>query len=198
MPKTIRLKMNASSGKIDLQCSEEFYEDAMSKCIEIVTVFSEKKRQLKGKTADTKIFTSNTEEIEVETPPNAETSKKPTKTRSRSGKPPNYTKVDLNLSDDQKREFKEFFELKAPKTQNEIVCVVTSKLKEFLDQDNFSVDEVFSGIRLIGAIQTPKNLKAVFANIESQGIGIFTDGKLNANFATDDFVKLKLPKKKEA
>jgi len=199
VPKTVKLKMNASSGKVDLQCSEDFFEDAMSQCIDVISTYQKTRfdeRAVK-KSVTTKAPSKKFNEKD-ETEEDTSSANAPKKTRSKSGKSANYNQIDLKLTDEQARDLRSFFEGKSPKNQNDIVCVVAFKLKEFLNKDDFSKDEIFSGIRLIPGVKTPKNLRAVFQNTMDQGNCSVEDGKFIANFATDDYVNLKLPESRES
>lgn len=193
MSKNVKLEINASIGKVKLQCSEEYFEDAMGQCIELITKYQGKENtphkynsnELNSAKAEVKEDNPIKEEVKVEPPK---------RTRSKSGKTPNYSVVDLGLSDDQKRQLREFFLQKSPSRQNDLVCVVAAKLKEIKGKDNFSCDEIFSALRYLPEVATPKNLRAVFQNIMNEGNGEFADGCFVANFATDDHVRLNLPK----
>jgi hypothetical protein len=121
-------------------------------------------------------------------PKPVETKTSDSKPKRSPGKAPDYTTVEIELSDDQKRELKAFYNEMAPKKQNDIVCVVTHKVKQLSDKDTFTVDEVFSLLRLIGGIKIPRNLTAVFGNIVSEGNGAKDKGSFVANFATDDYI----------
>ena len=118
---------------------------------------------------------------------------KPKRQRASSGKAVNYTEVDLGLTDAQCRELKQFYESKNPKKQNDVVAVAVVKIKIMIDKADFSVDEIFSALRLIGGIKTPKNLKAVISNMYQLGLADKVDGKLVVNYATEDRVNLQLP-----
>ncbi len=196
MPKTIKLKLNAASGKIELHCPEEFFETAMEQCIKVIDAYpytgqvSQRSNFEPSKTVDTAHDeTGASDDLQV--------AEKPKEKPKRSRKPPNYTPVDLGLSDEQARELRSFFSEKKPRKQNDIVCVVACKLKEFLGKDVFTVDEIFSGIRFLEAVKVPKNLSAVFRNTANDGNGIAEGNNFTANFATDDHVRLKLPEVKD-
>lgn len=201
MSKNIKLKINAVSGKIDLQCPEEYFETAMEQCTLFVSSFP-RSTSVEEKLSNEKLPDSSRElpgnsGLDNSISPPKDEVGKPKRTRSKSSKPPSYTRIDLKLSDEQARELRRFYSEKAPSNQNDIVCVVAYKLKEFLNKDSFSVDEIFSGIQLLEGVQTPRNLKAVFKNTFDQGNGVFDSGEFKANFATDDYVNLKLPKAKD-
>ena len=199
MPKSVKLKMNASSGKIDLQCAEDFYEEAMEQCIAVISTFQKQMsvpQQRKSEGVSSKP-SPKVADVRVDTVDEENAAEKPKKARAKSGKAPNYNRVDLNLTEEQARELRKFYEDKMPKRQNDIVCVVAHKLKAYLNKEDFSVDEIFSGIRLIPGVKTPKDIRAVFKNTMDEGNCDVVDGKFIANFATDDHVTLSLPVTKE-
>ena len=199
MPKNVRLKLNAREGSINLQCSEDFYESAMEQCQNIISTYFrmvpvETDKLTKSTKSDEKILVPG----QTTTVPATKTEPiKPKRQRSPSGKPANYTQVDLGLTDEQSRELRAFYKEKEPKTQNDIVCVVAFKLRKFLSRDVFTTDDIFSGLRIIGGVTTPKDLRAVFKNISNKGYGAYGDSKFTVNFATEDYVTLELPVKKK-
>lgn len=191
MSKIVKMKMNASEGRVDLKCSEDFFEEAMGKCIELLSNFQMRE-------------THTTPEVTRQTPKKNGVTEtvipdedktiddKPKRQRSSAGKPASYVEVDLNLSDEQCRELKDFYLSKNPKKQNDIVAVATVKIREMTGKKDYTVDELYSALRLIGGIKTPKNLTAVINNMYKLGLSDRRDGKLVVNYATEDRVNLQL------
>jgi len=134
MSKNIKLRLNAQKGAINLQCSEDFYESAMEQCLQIISAYHQVVPKIKNAS------TKKDDVILVESS-KSESSKsdvnvgKPKRQRSTSGKPANYNQIDLGLTDDQSRGLRAFYTEKAPKNQNDTVCVIAFKLKEFLNQE---------------------------------------------------------------
>jgi len=197
--------MNASLGKIDLQCSEAFFEDAMGLCIEALSAFQKSGVQLKSDSVVDKPKENRTSTVvspsdgsiptkESPSPPvSSAEENKPKRQRTNSAKAANYSEVELGLNDDQCRDLKQFFKSKAPSVQNDIVATVTVKIKELTNKDEFSVDDIFSALRLIGGVKIPKSLVAVINNMYKLGLAGRNDGKLVVNYATEDRVNLELP-----
>jgi len=200
MSKNVRLKMNARDGSLSLQCSEAFYETAMEQCLNIISAYHEVGPLLNDKTS---IHSEGIKESkkpkgdDVIPDASSKETEKPKRQRSVSGKAPNYTQVDLGLSDEQCRALKSFYEEKQPQNQNDTVCIIAFKLKEFLGRNEFSVDDIFSGLRIVGGVSIPRNLLAVFKNISYKGYGVYGNSKFTANFATEDYVNLELPARKK-
>ena len=209
MSKSVKLKINASLGKIDLQCSEGYFEDAMGLCIEAFSTYQGSGVQPRSAVvvgdnleAENSGKASRSENLSSPKPVNSTPAphsevEKPKRQRSNAGKAASYSQVDLGLTDDQCRELKQFYEGKAPSVQNDIVATAAVKLKELTGKSEFSRDEIFSALRLIGGVKTPKSLKAVINNMNGMGLAGKNDGKLVVNFATEDRVNLELPESKK-
>lgn len=122
----------------------------------------------------------------------------PSKARKRGGtgktKTRNYQIVDLGLDEPARKKLREFVSEKQPSTQNDQVAVIGVFLKQNLGKDRFTVDEIFSGFRVAG-FKTPKNLTAVFNNMEKAGIALHDRGEVVINYMTEDYVKFNLPHK---
>ena len=200
MSKTVSLKINARDGSVELKCSENFFETAMEQCIEVISAFNEfpevKTQFSKPLSKKSESIVDHTE-VPIKDADKPIEKAKPQRQRSSGGEAPNYSEVNLGLTDNQCRELRQFYEEKSPSKQNDIVAVVTVKIADLIDKKEFSVDEIFSGVRLIGGVKTPRSIKAVINNMYSLGLAGRTDGKLVVNFATEDHVNLQLPAQTE-
>ena len=113
--------------------------------------------------------------------------------RVSTGRGASYNFVELDLGEPQREELRQFFAEKAPSGQNEAVAVLTVKAAELLNKKTFTVDEVFSLTRLVD-IKSPKDLRAVFKNMRSAGLGRADGAEFTVNYLTEDFVHKDLPR----
>jgi len=98
-----------------------------------------------------------------------------------------YDLVDLGLSTDQRNSFRDRYTEKNPAQQSDMVAVVGYLLKEFMNKNSFSQNEIHSAIKIVNK-PTPKNLLAVFGNMKRDGIADYADSKVVINSLTEDYV----------
>lgn len=108
-----------------------------------------------------------------------------------------YKPVDLGLTEPQRAEVRTFFNEKNPSSQEEVVAVVTTKIKQLIGKEEFAPDELFSALRIVDR-PIPKNLDGVVSNMKLNGRGDRKDGKLIVNYMTEDFVNHHMTQKKQA
>lgn len=122
-------------------------------------------------------------------------SKKSKAGKGSSGKPESYKAVDLKLTQDQRAAFKEFYNSKAPETQNDHILVVMYWLLQNTDREKVTMDEIFTGLRTVDA-KIPKRISSVLSNL---AIGAYIS-KENSEpkllHVGEDHVLHNLPKKK--
>lgn len=122
---------------------------------------------------------------------------KPTKKKRTTGsKPKSYHIVDLGLAPEQREDIRNFFNEKAPKTQNEQVAVLGLKMKEHKGKESFTTDEIHSAFKIVNK-PTPRNLEAVFGNMKRDGKGDYEDSSIVINSLTDDFVNFYMNSEKD-
>lgn len=112
-----------------------------------------------------------------------------------SGKPESYKAVDLKLTPDQRAAFKEFYNSKAPETQNDQLLVVMYWLLQNTDREKVTMDEIFTGLRTVDA-KIPKRISSVLSNL---AIGAYISKENNEPkllHVGEDHVLHNLPKKK--
>ena len=105
--------------------------------------------------------------------------------------------VDLGLGESDRTKLREFAELKKPKFQNDIVLTIMLWLKENKGKDSLNMDEIHTGIQIIGKT-TPKSLVSVMNNIKGEHkIDKLENDFFQINKIGTDYVKLQLPKVKK-
>ena len=112
-----------------------------------------------------------------------------------SGKPESYKAVDLKLTPEQRAAFKEFYNSKAPETQNDQLLVVMYWLLQNTDREKVTMDEIFTGLKTVDA-KIPKRISSVLSNL---AIGAYISKENNEPkllHVGEDHVLHNLPKKK--
>lgn len=117
--------------------------------------------------------------------------------RSSNGKARDYQIVELGLDESQREKLRSFVKEKSPKSQNDQVAVIGVFLKEALERETFSCNDIFTAYR-ITELKVPKNLPAVFGNMEQAGLAVREHNELKINYLAEDHVKHHLPKTEKA
>jgi len=123
------------------------------------------------------------------------TGKKSKVGKGSSGKPESYKAVDLKLTPEQRADFKEFYNSKAPETQNDHILVVMYWLLKNANREKVTMDEIYTGLRTADA-KIPKRISSVLSNL---ALGAYISKENNEPkllSVGEDHVLLNLPKKK--
>jgi hypothetical protein len=192
---TSRIKVDLSSRSFEIEVPDEKIDDVL---VKIEKLFAQT-RAPGGNVAPLQTDESQTEAGEES---NGKLSDKKRKRGGGSGgKTKSYQLVDLGLSPQQRQAIQEFFTEKAPSQQNDQVAVLGVKLKEFLNRDTFTGDDIHSAFKVVNK-PTPRNLTAVFGNMKRDGKAGYSDNKIVINSYTDDHVQFHMkraePRKSKA
>jgi len=106
--------------------------------------------------------------------------------------------VDLGLNDTERAKFREFAEQKKPRFQIDIILTVFYWLKENKGKDSLNMDDIHTGIQIIGE-KTPKSLDVVLSKTKKEHkIDKLEKGYFKLNKIGRDYVKNQLPKVKKS
>jgi hypothetical protein len=112
--------------------------------------------------------------------------------RGSATKPETFRAVDLGLKEDQRLAFKEYFEAKKPKGQNQEVLVVMVWLSQNARIEMLSREQLFTGLRTVGA-RVPTRLSSVLSNLVLNGY-VLREGKdFRVHHTAEDLVTHELP-----
>lgn len=123
-----------------------------------------------------------------------ETPSKPKRRTRGAGKPESYKAVDLGLSQEERTEFKSFYESKSPKTQSDHLIVVIYWLLKNTAREKLTVDEIFTGLRTVGE-KVPKRISSVLSNLAIASFITKENNEPKILHIGEDYVDRELPKK---
>ena len=179
-----------SSSKISVDLTNRTFEVDVDRedLSEVFSMLSE----LFAKHSNVPAASPTTETIEVvDEQTGAEAGNNPPKPKRSKSKGPakvrTYKIVDLGIGSGQRQEIKKFFEEKGPKGQSNEVATLAFALKEKMNKNTFSCDEIHSAFKIANR-PTPKNLIAVFGNMKRDGIAGYENNEIHVNSFTEDHV----------
>ena len=188
----VKLKIDIRNGLIEVEADEGSFGEVMDRASLLLGQFSGIDAARPANSAPEPL--ARTVETTVEPTLVDPSVKSKRKRGSGGGKGPSWKMVPDLLNEQDRLDFKEFFGLKAPRTQNEQVAVIAARLKHLTNREAFSGDDIYTAFQIVGR-KTPGNLSAVFANMSNEGLGHVADKKFVMNFKVDDLVNHDLPPK---
>lgn len=205
MAEQVKIDLNLSTGEVAIEAPasalESIFDRLESFLPKLVSEFesNEGKKREPGSEIDGSVDKDEQAETEEKGPPKADEQKKAAKkkaSKSSSTKPQSYKTVDLGLSPEQRSEFKQFYESKAPKTQNDHVLVIIYWLLKNTAREKVTVDEIFTGLRTVGE-RIPKRLTSVLSNLSLGSYITKENNEPTLLHIGEDYVDHDLPKKNE-
>ena len=189
---TIKLKIDAIQGTMDVECSGDDFDRVMLRAEKALEKFTNATTQpLHEKKAEVSDTPKNSEKSDNPSAKQSSISPKP-KRKKGGSHTANWKIVDNLMSEEQRNKLKSFFQEKAPGKQNDQVAVLAFKLTEMLGREGFDGNEIHTAFQVVDQ-KTPANLTGVFGNMATDGLGKMVDKKWTPNFKSDDRVKHDLP-----
>lgn len=111
-----------------------------------------------------------------------------------SKKPESYKMAELGLDEQQRQSFREFYNSKSPKSQNEQILVVMYWLKNDGEKAVLSKDDIYTGLKIVDA-KVPARISSVLSNLGIEGRTTSDGDGYHLHHTGEDFVKFDLPKK---
>jgi len=107
-----------------------------------------------------------------------------------------YSAVDLGLTEPQRKELRDFFAAKQPKSQHEQVAVLVDWLKREGNKPTVTWNDIFTAFRTVGA-KSPAKISSVLGNMVGMSwVKNVGGGQYALIHVGEDFVKFDLPKAK--
>lgn len=187
-----KIKIDLRNGLLEVEADDKALGLAMDRAEAMLEKFAKFHADAEGSSS----ATPDESAAETATSDAAENANPRVKRKKSSGaaKVASWKMVDDLLPEDKRVALKAFFESKKPSSQNEMVAVLSCKLKELTGRDGFDGNEIYTAFQIVGK-KTPGNLRAVFGNMTGVGLGNVVDYKFRPNFKADDLVKHDLPPK---
>lgn len=193
MTDLVKIKIDLSLGTVEVEAPIGAVDSVFDRLESFLPRLTESKAQIAVRDLPVASTSEKVKTEEVETKEEIETDKK--KERKSSGKPELFKQVDLNLSEEQREEFRNFYKGKNGKNQNDHVLVVMFWLLNNLDKESLNKEEIFTGLRTVGE-RIPKRLSSVLSNLGIEGKVVKINGKFSLHHVGEDYVDRDLPKKK--
>ncbi len=192
MPSDISLKMDLSTGLIELNAPADRFNEVFAQAKEMVDSFQSKQK-----------LTPHLPEVPstVTAPFNGEQNKiiqrgRVRQTGGSSGRPGrigSFEPVDFGLSEEKERRLIEFYKEKAPIEQTHQIAVAMYQGEKELGRKSFSYNEIYSLLRLSGEKTLPKALDVVISKMTKENWAVRDAEGISLKFVARDFVEESLP-----
>lgn len=196
----ISLKIDISQGTVELDCAPQDLEAVISSAERVIAklLSSPVSAPKRAEQLPPDPVAGQPEDIGEGEPEAVGSAGKPKAKRKKGGgHAKNWRVIDGLLTEEQRKQLKEFYSLKSPGSQNAQVAVLAYKLSELLGRESFDGDEIHTAFQAVGQ-RTPANLSGVFGNMAGQGLGRVVEKKWTPNFKSSDLVKYDLPATKKS
>lgn len=192
MSAIVKISMDLKNGSIQIESPAEELESIFNHLRNFIPSISDNFDSSKQEDGEHKENEKKIHDDELE----SESAKKRTR-KSSNKSPENFKIVELNLKEDLRKKFKDFYQSKSPKSQNPQISTVMYWLIENLKKESLSKDEIFTGLKTVGE-KAPTRLTPVLHNLKAKGLIKFeSDGKFALTHIGEDYVKDELPEKKQ-
>jgi len=198
----VKIRIGLREGTVDIEADGELVESTTTQAIVLMERLSELQLPATPVDAAPRLEPSTSvDDSENEGDKSTESSGAPTSAKGRArkkggNKTKNWQYIPDLLDHDGWGKAKDFFEEKAPKTQNEKVAVIVAGLGTHLGRNTFDGNEIHSAFRAFGE-KTPANLSGVLGNMATEGLGHSSDGKFQLDFKGTQLVEHDLPREEK-
>lgn len=198
MSENVTIQMNITSGEILIQAPAESLDTIFDKLENFLPSMVAVKTKFENEAPKEAEAPQETKEDAIsreDNLPDVAVKSTPKKKRSASSKKAESYKIaELGLSEQQRQAFREFYNDKSPKSQNEQILVIMYWLKNNGGKEALSKDDIYTGLKTVDA-KVPARISSVLSNLGIEGrITSDSDG-YRLHHTGEDFVKFDLPKK---
>lgn len=202
MSEQVKINLNISTGEVCIEAPvdalESIFDRLESFLPRLVTESVNESQAKDGPPAQDEVTQEHVTDDNTESTskPKQKTKVKKASPKANSTKPESYKTVDLGLSQDQRLEFKSFYEAKDPGNQSDHILVVIYWLIKNTNRTKLTIDEIFTGLRTVGE-KVPKRITSVLSNLSLASYITKENNEPTLLHIGEDYIDHDLPKKKE-
>jgi folylpolyglutamate synthase/dihydropteroate synthase len=199
MSENVGIKINIKDGNIEIQAPVESLEMIFDKLGAFIPKFADAQTMMvdsdhKDTVVDEEKQPENAINVIQEKQSKEEKTVKKEKS-SASKKKETYKTVELNVSSEKRDEFREFYKVKNPSSQNDQVLTVMYWLAKHANKPITNKDEIYTGLRTVNE-RIPGRISSVLSNLRIEG-KVVLEGNgtgYRLHHTGEDYVERDLPK----
>lgn len=193
MTTPVKLKIDLSSGMIELEADPASLDDVFRQVHAVLPLLGTRERAHEESGDED---ASAPADHAAEQRDNGNGKRAPKKPTNRTKE--TYRLINLDLKEDERAELRRFYAEKSPSTQNEQTAVLMDWLKRKKNRVTLNKDAIFTAFRTVDA-KAPGKISSVLGNMAGAAVGWVVnrgDGTYELTHVAEDFVRLNLPPKK--
>lgn len=163
-PERISLKIDLSTGVIEIDSPAEKFQGAVDKAKELLGQIPSPPRQLAREPATANDSKSTNTTVEAQRVKNRSV-RTSGGSQGRAGRLGSFEPVEMGLDESQERELRSFMQTKNPTEQPEQVAVALYKGEQLTGRKGFGYNEIYSLLRLAGIRDLPKALDVIMGKM---------------------------------
>lgn len=201
MSNKVKINLNLSTGEVEINAPVDALEEIFDRLESFVPKLATEKTTKTLLVQDGQMNEgdmSPAPSAQVDSNPNSQPESKTqdAKPKGSSPKTESYTNVDLNLTKEQRSEFKEFYKIKAAANQSDHVLVIIYWLSKNTSVAKFTMNDIYTGLRIVGE-KIPKRISSVLSNLNLDSRINKENSESTLTHVGEDYVEHDLPKKIE-